>query len=81
MKIYIVISMGYDDQVYDFYKTKSKANKRLKELNDQDANDELATLDAYISEYNFSANRTGLINAMTDGLALTNRDAIGEVEK
>jgi hypothetical protein len=40
-------------------------------LNDQDA---------YIKEYNFSANRTGLITAMIRGLNLTNGDAIGEVE-
>jgi hypothetical protein len=73
MKIYVVNSTSdCGEEVFDFYKTKSKANKRLKELNDQYA---------YIKEYNFSANRTGLITAMIRGLNLTYGDAIGEVEK
>jgi hypothetical protein len=78
MKIYVVCSIeDYGEEVFDFYKTKSKANKRMKEINNDIENEELH---AYINEYDFTANRTGLITAMIRGLNLTNGDAIGEVE-
>ena len=78
MKIYVVCNtdeMG--EEVYDVFKTKSKANKRLKEINDDI---EREGLYADIKEYDFPANREGLMKAFVYGLELGNADLIRDIE-
>jgi len=79
MKIYIVCSTSdYDgESVYDLFKTKSKANKRLKEINNDIENE---GLHANIMEYDISVNRKGLLQAFVYGLTLGDGDAIRDIE-
>ncbi len=62
---------------HEFFKTKSKANKRLKEINNDIEREEFH---AYIMEYNFPANRTGLMRALACGLRLADFDAVSDIE-
>jgi hypothetical protein len=79
MKIYVVCSTSdYEGEpVFDVFKTKSKANKRLKEINDEI---EREGLHAHIKEYDISANREGLMKAFVYGLELGNGDSIRDIE-
>ena len=79
MKIYIVCSTSdYDgESVYDLFKTKSKANKRLKEINDDI---EREGLHAYIMEYDISANRKGLLESFVYGLTLGDGGSVRDIE-
>tara|TARA_R100001126_G_C4850061_1_gene161487 strand:- start:417 stop:662 length:246 start_codon:yes stop_codon:yes gene_type:complete len=79
MRIYVVCSTGDNllENAYDVFKTKSKANKRLKEINDDIEREELH---AYIKEYDFSANKTGLIEAFAYGLRLADYDSVRDIE-
>ena len=79
MKIYLVCSTSdYDgEEVFDVFTTKSKANKRLKEINNDIENE---GLHAYIMKYDISANRKGLLEAFVCGLRLGNADSIRDIE-
>ena len=77
MKLYVVCSTSWGESVYDVFKTKSKANKRLKEINNDIEREELH---AYIKEYDFPANKTGLKEAFACGLILADCDSVGHIE-
>jgi hypothetical protein len=77
MKLYVVCSTSWGESVYDVFKTKSKANKKLKEINEDIVREELY---ADIKEYDFPANREGLMKAFVYGLTLGNGDSVRDIE-
>ena len=78
MKIYVVCSTDEIGQEnFDIFTTKSKANKRLKEMNEDIETEEFY---AYILDYDIPANRQGLIDAFVYGLSIGNADSVGDIE-
>ncbi len=78
MKLYVVCSTDeIGEEVFDVFTTKSKANKRLKEINDDI---EREGLHAYIMEYDISANRKGLLESFVYGLTSGNGDSVRDIE-